>query len=197
MLNLVIFGGPGSGKGTQSVRIASHYGIRHISTGELLRRHIAEGDELGLLANSFISKGQLIPDEVMLRVVEDVLDANAEACANGVIFDGFPRTLGQAEVLKTFLASRGTKVHAVIGLEVADEELIRRMILRGQQTGRADDIEDIIKNRLEVYHSVTTPLREYYMGEGIYLAIKGDGSIDEIFGNICKALDKRLSDTQP
>ena len=194
MLNLVIFGGPGSGKGTQSARLTSEYGLHHVSTGEVLRRHIADGDELGVLAQSFISKGQLIPDDVMLRVVEGVLDTNAERCSNGVILDGFPRTIGQADAIKELFAARGTKVHAVIGLEVEDKELINRMLIRGRMTGRADVIADIIENRLSVYHSVTTPLREYYTNEGIYLPINGDGSVDSVFNEICVSLNKHIKE---
>ncbi len=132
MLNLVIFGAPGSGKGTQSERLISKYGLHHISTGEVLRKHIAEKTELGKIADTYISKGQLIPDDLMVRVLEHVLDSEPELVKKGVIFDGFPRTIEQAKALKKMLESRNTKIHAVIGLEVDDDELVRRMLNRGK-----------------------------------------------------------------
>ena len=138
MLNVVIFGAPGSGKGTQSERLIDHYGLHHISTGEVLRDHIARGTELGRIADSYISKGQLIPDDLMVRVLASVLDENPEKTAKGVIFDGFPRTIPQAEALTKMLEERGSRVHAVVGLEVPEDELVRRMIQRGKDTGRAD-----------------------------------------------------------
>ena len=194
MLNLVIFGAPGSGKGTQSDRLINDYGLHHISTGEVLRDHIARGTELGKIADSFISKGQLIPDDLMIKVLESVLDANPEQTAAGVIFDGFPRTIEQAKALKVMLANRGSKVHAVIGLEVEEDELIRRMLNRGKETGRADDNIDTIKNRLKVYHSQTQPLRDYYIAEGKYHPINGNGEVDKIYDDIRDSLSKRLAD---
>lgn len=192
MLNLVIFGAPGSGKGTQSERLISKYGLHHISTGEVLRKHIAEKTELGKIADTYISKGQLIPDDLMVRVLEHVLDSEPELVKKGVIFDGFPRTIEQAKALKKMLESRNTKIHAVIGLEVEDDELVRRMLNRGKETGRADDNIDTIKNRLEVYHTQTSPLREYYKGEGKYHTIDGSGDIDAIFDRIHKSLTDRV-----
>lgn len=191
MLNLVIFGAPGSGKGTQSDRLISDFGLYHISTGEVLRDHIARGTELGKIADSYISKGQLIPDDLMIRVLEHVLDSEAEKTANGVIFDGFPRTIEQAKALKTMLARRGSKVHAVIGLEVDDDELVKRMLNRGKLTGRADDNPDTIKQRLKVYHSQTSPLRGYYLEEGKYHAIDGSGDVTEIGDRIIRSIVDR------
>lgn len=192
MLNLVLFGAPGSGKGTQSDRLISQFGLHHISTGEVLRDHIARGTELGKIADSYISKGQLIPDDLMIRVLEHVLDENPELTKKGVIFDGFPRTIDQAKALKAMLAQRGSRVHAVVGLEVQEDELIRRMINRGKETGRADDNLDTIKKRLDVYHSQTSPLRDYYIGEDKYHAIDGNGDVDEIFGRIHDSLRARV-----
>ncbi len=192
MLNLVIFGAPGSGKGTQSERLISKYGLHHISTGEVLRKHIAEKTELGKIADTYISKGQLIPDDLMVRVLEHVLDSEPELVKKGVIFDGFPRTIEQAKALKKMLESRNTKIHAVIGLEVDDDELVRRMLNRGKETGRADDNIDTIKNRLEVYHTQTSPLREYYQGEGKYHSIDGSGDINGIFERIHNSLSERV-----
>ncbi|MDE6109604.1 MAG: adenylate kinase [Muribaculaceae bacterium] len=190
MFNLVIFGAPGSGKGTQSERLISEYGLHHISTGEVLRDHIARDTELGRIADSYISKGQLIPDDLMIRVLASVLDENPEKTARGVIFDGFPRTIPQAEALKKMLEERGTQLDAVVGLEVPEEELVRRMIKRGQDTGRADDNLDTIKNRLDVYHKQTQPLREHYIKEGSYHAIDGSGDTERIFADIKNGLDK-------
>ncbi len=191
MLNVVIFGAPGSGKGTQSERIIKEYGLHHISTGEVLRDHIARGTELGKIADGYISRGQLIPDDLMVRVLASVLDDNPEKTSKGVIFDGFPRTIPQAESLKKMLAERGSEVHAVIGLEVPEEELIRRMLQRGKETGRADDNIDTITKRLKVYHEQTAPLREYYKQEGNYLPVEGSGDVDRIFFDIKTRIDER------
>ena len=194
MLNIVIFGGPGSGKGTQSEKLISRYGLHHISTGEVLREHIASGDELGKIADSYISQGHLIPDDLMIRVLEGVLDTNPDLVKNGVIFDGFPRTIDQAKALKKMLERRGSKVHAVVGLEVPDEELTERMLNRGRETGRADDNEDTIRERLNVYHHQTAPLREYYINEGKYHAINGHGTVDDVFDRIGLSLNDRIPD---
>ena len=194
MLNIVIFGAPGSGKGTQSERLIKRYGLHHISTGEVLRDHIARGTELGRTADSYISKGCLIPDDLMVRVLENVLDSDAARTARGVIFDGFPRTIEQARALKEMLARRGTKVHAVVGLEVPEDELVRRMIERGRLTGRADDTPDTIKNRLRVYHDSTAPLRDYYVKEGKYHPITGSGDVDSIADAIHLSLSAALLD---
>ncbi|MBJ2166326.1 MAG: adenylate kinase [Muribaculaceae bacterium] len=191
MLNVVIFGAPGSGKGTQSERIIKEYGLHHISTGEVLRDHIARGTELGKIVDGYISRGQLIPDDLMVRVLASVLDDNPEKTSKGVIFDGFPRTIPQAESLKKMLAERGSEVHAVIGLEVPEEELIRRMLQRGKETGRADDNIDTITKRLKVYHEQTAPLREYYKQEGNYLPVEGSGDVDRIFFDIKTRINER------
>ncbi len=187
MYNLVVFGAPGSGKGTQSARLIDEYGLYHISTGELLRDHIARGTELGRVADSYISKGQLIPDQLMIDILEHTLDQNPET-AEGVIFDGFPRTIPQAKALKEMLARRGSKVHAVVGLEVDDAELIDRLLKRGLESGRSDDNLDTINARLKVYNEQTAPLRDYYTSEGKYHGIKGSGAIDDIFNDIKTAL---------
>lgn len=187
-MNLVIFGAPGSGKGTQSERLIERYGLHHISTGELLRDHIARGTELGKVAQSFIAKGTLIPDELMLDILENELNANA-AEASGVIFDGFPRTIPQAEALEKMLERRGTKVHAVVGLEVAEEELIDRLLKRGIASGRSDDNATTIAKRLDVYRRQTEPLKEYYNRRLAYYPIVGVGSIDDIFAAIAAVVD--------
>lgn len=189
MLNVVLFGGPGSGKGTQSEKIIDRYGLHHISTGEVLRDHIARGTELGKIADSYISKGNLIPDELMVKVLAHTLDSEPTATQAGVIFDGFPRTIPQAIALEKMLAERGTRLHTVLGLEVPEDELIKRMIARGKATGRADDNIDTIKQRLEVYHNQTAPLKEFYEKSGAYHAVDGSGSIDSIAADIAKHLD--------
>lgn len=188
MLNLVIFGAPGSGKGTQSEKLIDRYHLHHISTGEVLRDHIARGTELGRTADRYISQGQLIPDELMLRVLEHELDNNGDKTAEGVIFDGFPRTIPQAQALKDMMQRRGHKIHAVIGLEVPEERLMERMIQRGKESGRSDDNPETIRKRLAVYHNQTQPLRDYYKNEGMYLPIQGDGTVDEVFERVVSAL---------
>ncbi len=189
MLNLVLFGAPGSGKGTQSAKLIDQYGLYHISTGEVLRDHIARKTPLGLTADKYISKGHLIPDDLIIDLLKEVIDNEAKD-AKGIVFDGFPRTIPQAEALKGILEERGTTLHGVIGLEVPEEELIERMINRGKQTGRADDNLETIKNRLEVYHNQTHPLKEYYLKEGQYMAINGSGSVDDIFDSIAEEIEK-------
>ena len=190
MLNIVIFGAPGSGKGTQSENLISHYELFHISTGDVLRDHIRRGTDLGMTAKQYIDQGQLIPDELMIGILAQVIDDNKEAAENGVIFDGFPRTIAQAEALEALLNERGTSVSAVVGLEVPEEELIDRLVKRGQMSGRSDDNEETIKKRLNVYHSQTSPLQDFYKEKGLYKAIKGIGSIEDIFEDIKAAIDE-------
>ena len=190
MLNIVIFGAPGSGKGTQSERIIERYKLMHISTGDVLRDNIRRGTQLGQTAKQYIDKGQLIPDQLMIGILADVLDQTRQAAEHGVIFDGFPRTIPQAEALETMLAERGTAVSAVIGLEVPEQELIERILLRGKQTGRSDDNLETVQSRLQVYHNQTSPLREFYVGKGLYHPINGTGDIDGIFASIANVIDK-------
>ena len=189
MLNIVIFGAPGSGKGTQSDKLIEHYNLFHISTGDVLRDNIRRGTELGQIAKGFIDQGQLVPDELIIDILAQVLDENKEQASEGVIFDGFPRTIPQAEALEHLLAERGTQVDAVVGLEVPEEELIKRILLRGKMSGRSDDNEDTARKRLETYHNQTSPLKAYYQEQGKYRAINGMGSIDGIFELIKEALD--------
>lgn len=189
-MNIVIFGAPGSGKGTQSEYLIDKYGLFHISTGDVLRDHIKRGTVYGKIANDYIAKGLLIPDGLMVQILASVLDANKEAAGKGVIFDGFPRTIAQAEALKDMLAERNMEIGAVVGLEVPEDELVERLIKRGKDSGRADDNLETIKQRLEVYHNQTKPLQDYYIGEGKYRSINGHGTIEEIFGRIVEAVDK-------
>ena len=189
MKNIVIFGAPGSGKGTQSDKMIEKYGLNHISTGDVLRAEIKNGTELGKTAKGYIDNGQLIPDDLMVSILASVYDSFGRE-HKGVIFDGFPRTIPQAEALKQMLDDRGDKVAAMIELDVPEEELMKRLILRGQQSGRADDNEETIKKRLVVYHSQTQPLIEWYKKEGIHYHINGLGELDRIFADICEVMDK-------
>lgn len=188
-MNIVIFGAPGSGKGTQSERLIEKYGLHHISTGELLRDHIKRQTPLGKLAESYINQGQLIPDQVMVDVLSEIFKEHPEQAGKGVIFDGFPRTVAQAEALTKMLNQYNTDVHAVIGLEVEEPELIRRMLERGKESGRADDNIDTIKKRLDVYHNQTSPLREYYISEGKYKAVDGNKDVEAISEEISRHLE--------
>ncbi|MGN1242269.1 MAG: adenylate kinase [Alloprevotella sp.] len=187
MKNLVIFGAPGSGKGTQSDLLVAKYGFRHISTGDVLRAEIKQGTELGRTAQQFIDKGQLIPDELMIEILANVYDSLCPC--EGVIFDGFPRTIPQAEALKKMLAERGTEVSAVLQLEVPEEMLTERLLNRGKTSGRADDNAETIRKRLEVYHSQTAPLAAWYTAEGKLHAIKGYGALEEINAALCGVID--------
>ena len=188
MKNIVIFGAPGSGKGTQSDLMIEHYGLGHISTGDVLRNEIKKGTELGKTAQSYIDKGNLIPDELMISILANVYDSYGRG-HKGVIFDGFPRTIPQAEALKKMLDERGDRVAAMIELDVPEDELMKRLILRGQQSGRADDNEETIKKRLVVYHSQTQPLIEWYKQEGLHHHIDGLGTLERIFGDIQKVIE--------
>ena len=188
MLNIVIFGAPGSGKGTQSDKIIAEYGVEHISTGDVLRGEIKAGTELGKTASAYINEGKLVPDSLIIDMLAATLDAKGKDI-KGVIFDGFPRTIAQAEALNEMLAKRGQSVSTVIGLEVDDAELIKRIIARGAPSGRADDNEETAKKRLDTYYSQTLPLKDFYIKEGKYAKINGVGTIDGIFADIKKAID--------
>lgn len=189
-LNLVLFGGPGSGKGTQSEKLIKKYGLHHISTGEVLRDHINRETSLGQIAKSYIDDGQLIPDDLMIGILEDVLRREA-ADKPGVIFDGFPRTIPQALALQELLQKMGTDLHAVVGLEVPEEELIQRMLNRGKETGRADDNLETIQKRLKVYHKQTSPLKDHYKEADKYIGIDGTGNVDDIFNKISKSIENK------
>ena len=188
MLNIVIFGAPGSGKGTQSDKIIAEYGVAHISTGDVLRGEIKNNTELGQTAAKYINDGKLVPDSLIIDMLASTLDAKGKDI-KGVIFDGFPRTIPQAEALDKMLAERGEKVSTVIGLEVEDDELIKRIILRGKTSGRADDNEETARKRLATYYSQTLPLKDFYVQAGKYAAIPGMGTIDDIYATIKQAID--------
>lgn len=187
MLNVVIFGAPGSGKGTQSELLIQKYGLKHISTGEILRQEIKAGTELGKLADSYMSKGNLVPDEVVIGILEELIIRHKEE--KGFIFDGFPRTLPQGVALDKMLAEHEQEIGAVISLEVNDEELVQRLLNRGKISGRADDNRETIEARLSVYYNQTSPLKDFYSKQGKLIHIHGSGSIEEIFHRIEKEID--------
>lgn len=188
MLNIVIFGAPGSGKGTQSAKLVEKYGLKHLSTGDILREEIKAETELGKLAHTYMSKGHLVPDELVIDMLDDMIGRHGDA--GGFIFDGFPRTLAQGEALGKMLEKHGVDIDAVLSLEVEEEELIDRLLKRGQISGRADDNRETIESRLKVYHSQTEPLKEFYRTHGTLKNIEGVGSIDDIFGTIEKEIGR-------
>jgi adenylate kinase len=187
MLNIVIFGAPGSGKGTQSAKLVEKYTLKHLSTGDILRSEIKAGTELGKLADSYMSKGHLVPDELVIDILDSLIGKHRDA--KGFIFDGFPRTLAQGKALGKMLEKHGEGINAVLSLEVEEEELIDRLLKRGQISGRTDDNRETIESRLKVYHSQTEPLKEFYRTHGTLKNIEGVGSIDDIFGSIVKEID--------
>lgn len=187
MKYIVIFGPPGSGKGTQSDKIIEKYGYAHISTGDVLRVEISENTELGQKANEFIKNGQLVPDDLIVDMLASTLDKTESS--TGVIFDGFPRTTPQAEALQVMLKARGGDVSVMLSLEVEREELIQRLLKRGETSGRADDNLETIEKRIAVYNEQTAPVIKFYEKEGSYAPINGIGTIDEIFSRIVEALD--------
>ena len=189
MLNVVIFGAPGSGKGTQSELIIEKYGLCHISTGEILRTEIEKRSELGLLADEYISKGQLVPDEVIVGILSDIIDESENV--KGFIFDGFPRTLHQGEALDKMLREKKTSIVAVLNLAVEEEELIQRLLKRGKISGRSDDNLETIQSRLDVYRNQTEPLKAYYKKQGKLFTIKGD-SIEDVSERIAETLNRIL-----
>lgn len=191
MFNLILFGPPGSGKGTQSEKLIEQYGLKHLSTGDILRREMADGTALGKSAREFIDKGQLVPDEVVIGMIEAALDSNTQA--KGFLFDGFPRTTAQAEALDKLLKSKNSQIALVLALEVGKEELVKRILNRGITSGRSDDSdEQIISSRIEEYEKKTAAVAEYYDQFGKVIRIQGEGSIDEIFHSLCSAIDSRV-----
>lgn len=188
MLNVVIFGAPGSGKGTQSDKIAERYGLQHVSTGEILREEIASSTDLGKLADSYMSKGELVPDCVVIEMLEELIARNKGA--KGFIFDGFPRTVPQGEALNQLLQRHDETVTIVVSLEVEDEELVDRLLKRGAISGRTDDNRKTIESRLRVYYRQTAPLKDFYRSKDLLKEITGIGSVESIFESITKEIDK-------
>lgn len=189
MLNLVLFGPPGAGKGTQSQKLIEHYNLTHISTGDLFRKHLGEGTTLGQQARTYMDAGQLVPDQLVIDMVDEKLKEDQQA--KGIIFDGFPRTIAQAQALDELLEKKKVPIIGMIALDVPDEELIQRIRERGKTSGRADDQDEAkIATRLEVYRSETLPVAKYYQKQGKYAVISGVGKIEEIFQKIVHEIDK-------
>jgi Adenylate kinase and related kinases len=182
MLNIIIFGAPGSGKGTQSELIKNNYDLTHISTGDVLRQEIKNETETGKLAKIFIDKGHLVPDELICDILDNILEGYKDS--KGVILDGFPRTIPQAEALEKILEKRGMEISILLDLQTEDEVLIKRLLERGKLSGRSDDNEETIQSRLKVYHSQTAPLAKYYKDKGKHAAIPGHGTIEDIYNRI-------------
>ncbi len=192
MLNLILFGPPGAGKGTQSEKLIAKYNLSHISTGDLLRAERAAGTELGNLANEFIAKGELVPDAVVIGMVKNYMVDHAESA--GFIFDGFPRTVPQAEALDVMLLDFNASISVVLGLEVEEDELVKRLLLRGQSSGRVDDQdENTIRNRFQEYQNKTLPLAGFYSNQHKYIGVPGIGNIDAIFDSLCDHINAVVS----
>lgn len=189
MLNIVLFGPPGAGKGTQSAKLIEKYHLVHLSTGDIFRANIKSATELGVLAKSFIDKGQLVPDEVTIGMLAGEVNKNPDA--KGFIFDGFPRTQAQAKALDELLVSKGTGITMMLALEVEEEELRKRLLLRGKDSGRADDQDPaVIQKRIDVYNGETMPVKEFYQLQNKYRGIDGIGEIEDIFNALCAEIDK-------
>ncbi|MGQ0739248.1 MAG: adenylate kinase [Bacteroidota bacterium] len=195
MFNLILFGPPGSGKGTQSERLVDKYGLVHLSTGNLLRAEIASKTPLGLEAKSFIDKGQLVPDEVVIGMVDSYFDQHKET--RGFLFDGFPRTAAQAKALDKLLELKKTSIASVLALDVNEGELVKRLLNRGKTSGRSDDTEEsVIRKRFSVYMNETAPVAEHYKKARKFQTVKGIGTVDEIFDRLCEAIDKKMKKEQ-
>ncbi len=191
MTNLILFGPPGSGKGTQASKLVEKYGLLHISTGDLFRYEMGNDTELGQLAKSYIAKGELVPDEVTIGMLKNKVNANPDV--SGYIFDGFPRTIAQAEALDAFLVEKEDDITALIALDVDDEEIVGRLLNRGKTSGRADDNdESIIRNRIEVYNNETSPVFDFYNKVDKAFKIEGVGGIEEIYGRLTQTIDGLL-----
>ncbi len=192
MFNLILFGPPGSGKGTQSEKIVAKFGLIHLSTGNLLRQEIHEKTPLGLEAKNFMDKGQLVPDEVVIGMIDSCLETHPKA--KGFLFDGFPRTVAQAEALDKLLSLKKTEICKVISLVVAEEELVNRLLKRGQSSGRTDDVhEGVIRKRFAVYKHETEPVAEYYKEQKKFIPLEGIGTIEEIFQAVSSCIEKEMA----
>ena len=188
MINMIIFGAPGSGKGTQSEKIIEKYNLTHISTGDILRREMNSETKLGGIAKGYVSRGELVPDDLIIEMLEQEL-IKLEGVSKGVIFDGFPRTVEQASALKKMLEKKGERIALMLNLEVEREELINRLLKRGETSGRSDDNLETIEHRLKVYENFTAPVMDFYKKEGCYKNINTVGSIEVIFSDIEKVID--------
>ncbi|OYZ01816.1 MAG: adenylate kinase [Sphingobacteriia bacterium 28-36-52] len=192
MFNIILFGPPGSGKGTQSEKLIEKYGLKHLSTGDLLRSEIARQTPLGLEAKNLMDKGQLVPDEVVIGMISSALEANPDA--KGFLFDGFPRTTAQSEALDKLLKLKQTEIGVLLAMEVSEEELVKRLLNRGLTSGRSDDTnETVIRARIVEYKDKTTVVANYYSQFDKVVNIKGEGTVEEIFSALCSEIDKRMS----
>jgi adenylate kinase len=188
MFNLILFGPPGSGKGTQSEKLVAKYNLKHLSTGDLLRSEISAKTPLGLEAKKFMDKGQLVPDEVVIGMISSALDANPDAA--GFLFDGFPRTAAQAVALDKLLELKNNSINVMIALTVSEEELVKRLVKRGETSGRTDDNNDqVIRTRILEYHKKTSPVADHYKKAKKVVMVKGEGSVDDIFRALTKEID--------
>lgn len=191
MFNLILFGPPGSGKGTQSERLIAKYGLKHLSTGDLLRSEIAAQTPLGLEAKSLMDKGQLVPDAVVIGMISSAVDANPHV--QGFLFDGFPRTVAQAEALDKLLQLKNAEINVVLSLQVGEEELVKRLLNRGLTSGRSDDTnEEVIRARIVEYRNKTSVVADYYRNFDKVEDINGEGSVDDIFNALCASIDQRM-----
>lgn len=191
MFNLILFGPPGSGKGTQSEKLIARYGLKHLSTGDLLRSEIASATPLGLAVKSLMAKGELVPDEIVIEMINSALDNNPQA--NGFLFDGFPRTNAQAEALDKLLGQKNTEIAIVLALQVSEQELINRLLKRGLTSDRIDDRnEEVISARIVEYEKKTAAVAEHYSKYDKVKYVKGEGTIDEIFELLCEQIEKKL-----
>ena len=189
MLNIVLFGAPGAGKGTQAIKLAEKFELIHLSTGDILRKEIEACSALGKQAQNFTDRGEFVPDEVVIGIIHSQMKRHS--AARGFIFDGFPRTIAQAEALDKMLEDNNMKISAMIALDVETDELVKRLQLRGKESGRADDMSlDVIQNRIDVYNRKTKPIIDYYSAQNKYTAVCGTGDIDEIFGRLCTHVEK-------
>ena len=192
MINLILFGPPGSGKGTQSEKIVNKYGLIHLSTGNLLREEIATMTPLGLEAKNFIDKGKLVPDEIVIGMISSALDHHPEA--KGLLFDGFPRTVAQAKALDKLLELKKTEINIVLALEVTEEELVKRLLNRGESSGRSDDNnKEVIHKRLVVYNNETAPVADHYLKYKKFQSVNGEGSVDDIFASISEVIESKIN----
>ena len=191
MLNLILFGPPGSGKGTQSEKLIVKYGLKHLSTGDLLRSEIAQQTSLGLEAKNFMDKGQLVPDAVVIGMIRSALETNPDV--KGFLFDGFPRTPAQAAALDELMELKGTSINTMLAMEVSEQELMIRLLKRGENSGRSDDTnEEVVKARITEYHNKTAAVADYYHQFGKVVTVKGEGSIEAIFNSLCKEIDQKI-----
>jgi adenylate kinase len=190
MLNIVLFGGPGAGKGTQAAKLVEKYKLVHLSTGDMLRDEIARKTELGAAAKMLMDKGQLVPDEMVVAMIAARV-ANGKKGANGFIFDGFPRTISQAETLDSLLGKQELSISGMVSLDTPEDVLVERLLERGKASGRTDDRdESVIRNRIHVYRQKTEPVVEYYTAQKKFTSVHGVGSVDEIFGKLCEVVEK-------